>query len=174
MIMKTEQDNLPLSLLLDLLEYDKSSGNLFQKKKRPKVSVGDLAGAITPKGYRYIQLLGRKYASHRLVWFIEHGKFPDLFIDHIDGNKLNNHISNLREVTNKQNTENRGAQKNNKLGRKGVFFNKKLKKYVAQIQNNGINHYLGLYATPEEAELAYINSAKNLFTHNLMRTHPQS
>ena len=155
-----------LELLSDLLEYDKTTGNLFQKKSRPKVKVGTLAGRVTPKGYRYIQLFGKKYAAHRLVWFIEYGKFPNLFIDHIDGNKLNNHISNLREVTNKQNTENRGAQKNNKLGRKGVSFNKKLKKYVAQIQHHGVNHYLGLFESPDEAEKAYKIKAAELFTHH--------
>jgi hypothetical protein len=161
----TKHFEITLEILTDLLEYDKNTGNLFQKKKRPKIQVGNLAGVVTPKGYRYIQLLGKKYASHRLVWFIEYGKFPDLFIDHIDGNKLNNHISNLREVSNKQNTENRGAQKNNKLGRKGVYFNKKLKKYVAQIQHHGVNHYLGVYKTSEEASLMYQTAAKILFSH---------
>ena len=163
--MTKQQLTLTFEILNELLEYDKSTGNLFQKKKRPKIQVGTLAGAVTPNGYRYIQLFGRKYASHRLVWLMEHGKFPDMFIDHIDGNKLNNHISNLREVSNKQNTENRGVQKNNKLGRKGVSFNKKLKKYVAQIQHHGINHYLGLFDSPELAEQAYKHKASELFTH---------
>ena len=155
-----------MELLSNLLEYDKTTGNFFQKKSRPKVKVGTLAGAITPKGYRYIQLFGKKYAAHRLVWLIEYGKFPNLFIDHIDGNRLNNHIDNLREVSNKQNTENRGAQKNNKFGRKGVSFNKRLKKYVAQIQHHGVNHYLGLFKSPDEAEKAYKNKAAELFTHH--------
>ena len=110
------QTNLTKEFVLEMLEYIPSTGMLLQKKPRPKIKVGSIAGVITPKGYRYIQLQGRKYAAHRLVWLLEHGKFPSLFIDHIDGNKLNNQISNLREVTIKQNSENRGVQKNNKTG----------------------------------------------------------
>ena len=124
------ENSLTKNFLLDVLDYIPETGMLLQKKKRPKVKVGSIAGVVTPRGYRYIQLNGRKYAAHRLVWFIEYGCFPSLFIDHIDGNKLNNHISNLREVTIKQNNENRGAQKNNKIGIKGVSYNKKLKKYI--------------------------------------------
>jgi hypothetical protein len=159
------ENSLTKNFLLDVLDYIPETGMLLQKKKRPKVKVGSIAGVVTPQGYRYIQLNGRKYAAHRLIWFIEYGCFPSLFIDHIDGNKLNNHISNLREVTIKQNTENRGAQKNNKIGIKGVSYNKKLKKYVAQIQHQGINYYLGLHETPEQAKLAYQIKAKELFTH---------
>jgi len=157
--------NITLEYINEYLIYDALTGNLYQRKKRPKIQVGALAGGITKKGYRYIQLNGKKYPSHHIVWFLETGNFPQKQIDHIDGNKLNNNFLNLRQVTNKQNTENRGAQKNNKLGRKGVSFNKKLKKYVAQIQHYGVNHYLGLFQTPEEAELAYKNKAHELFTH---------
>ena len=159
------ENSLTKNFLLDVLDYIPETGMLLQKKKRPKVEVGSIAGVVTPRGYRYIQLNGRKCAAHRLVWFIEYGCFPSLFIDHIDGNKLNNHISNLREVTIKQNNENRGAQKNNKIGIKGVSYNKKLKKYIAQIQHQGINYYLGLHETPEQAKLAYQTKAKELFTH---------
>ena len=148
-----------------MLEYIPESGLLLQKKRRPKIKIGSIAGSITPSGYIYIQLQGRKYAAHRLIWFIENGKFPDFDIDHIDGNKLNNHIANLRDATRKQNCENKGAQKNNKFGLRGVSYNTRLKKYVAQIQHNGINKYLGVYLTPEDASKAYEKAAKNLFTH---------
>jgi hypothetical protein len=155
--------------VLEMLEYIPSTGMLLQKKARPKVQVGSIAGVVTPKGYRYIQFNGKKYAAHRLVWLIENGKFPSLFIDHIDGNKLNNVITNLREVTGKQNNENKGAQRNSQTGIRGVSFNKKLKKFVAQIQHNGENHYLGLHETPQEAEKAYIEAAKKFFTHHISK-----
>ena len=73
--------------VLEMLEYFPSSGLLLQKKKRPKVEIGAIAGVITNFGYRYIQLQGKKYAAHRLVWLIETGSFPSKFLDHIDGNK---------------------------------------------------------------------------------------
>jgi hypothetical protein len=159
------ESDLSLSLVLEMLEYQPETGALLQRKARPKVKVGSLAGVVTPYGYRYIQLQGRKYAAHRLIWYIEHGSFPPHDIDHIDGNKLNNKITNLREATRKQNCENKGAQKNNKLGIRGVSYNQRLRKYVAQIQHNGINQYIGLYTDPQEASKAYEEVAKSLFTH---------
>lgn len=156
-------------IVLELLEYVPETGALLQKKPRPKVKVGSIAGVVTPYGYRYIQLSGRKYAAHRLVWLIEHGRFPDLELDHIDGNKLNNQIGNLREVNRKQNCENKGVQKNNQLGIRGVSYKPRLRKYVAQIQHNGVNKHLGVFETPHEAQAAYALAAQELFTHHLSR-----
>lgn len=157
--------NITLEYINEYLIYDALTGNLYQRKKRPKIQVGALAGGITKKGYRYIQLNGKKYPSHHIVWFLETGNFPQKQIDHIDGNKLNNNFLNLRQVTNKQNTENRGKQKNNKTGYKGVSFNNRLQKYVAQIQHNYKPIYIGVYKTANEAHLAYEAKAKELFTH---------
>ena len=152
--------------VLEMLEYFPSSGLLLQKKKRPKVEIGAIAGVITNFGYRYIQLQGKKYAAHRFVWLIETGSFPSKFLDHIDGNKLNNCFTNLREVTVKQNSENKIVQKNNKLGVRGVCFNKRLGKYIAQIQHNGKNNHIGVFQTIEEAKNAYIEHRNKLFTHH--------
>ena len=157
--------NITAEYVNEYLTYDASSGNLYQRKKRPKVQVGNIAGGITTKGYRYIQLGNRKYPAHHIVWLLETGTFPIKQLDHIDGNKINNHFSNLREVSNKQNTENRGKQRNNKSGYKGVSFNTRLKKYVAQIQHNSIPIYIGVFHTAHEAHLAYEKKAKELFTH---------
>lgn len=154
-----------LEIVSNYLSYNSETGQLYQKKKRPKVQVGSVAGCLTPKGYRYIQLLGRKYPAHHIVWMFETGSFPNYFIDHIDRNKSNNRFSNLREVTNKQNCENRLAQKNNKTGYKGVSFNSKLKKYVSQIQHNNINIYLGVFDSAYEAHLAYQKKVSEIFTH---------
>ena len=155
-----------LDFVLEHLEYVRSTGLLLQKKPRSKISVGSIAGSVTPYGYRYIQLAGKKYAAHRLVWLIEHGSFPKLFIDHIDGNKLNNKIENLREATSKQNNENKGVPKNSKTGVRGVSYNRKLKKYVAQIQHNGVGHYLGIHDTLDGAREAYLQGVTKFFTHH--------
>jgi hypothetical protein len=148
----------------EIFFYDKETGDILQKKKRPRIRVGAIAGSITPKGYRYIQAKGRKYPAHHLVWFFETGSFPSLFIDHIDGNKLNNHFSNLREVTTKQNNEHRGKQKNNTTGYKGVTYNKRLDKFVAQIQHNYQMKYLGVFKTALEASQSYEQAAKANFS----------
>ena len=154
-----------LAVVADYLSYDAATGQLYQKKKRPKIKVGSVAGSLTPKGYRYIQLCGRKYPAHHIVWMFETGTFPTHFIDHIDGNKTNNRFDNLREVSNKQNCENRTAQKNNKTGYKGVSFNSRLQKFIAQIQHNNIPIYIGVFESAYEAHLAYQRTASALFTH---------
>ena len=158
-------NKLTIELIYKYLSYDSKTGNLYQNKKRPKVQVGSIAGCVTPTGYRYIQLEGIKYPAHHIVWLIEKGSLPQKVLDHIDGNRLNNHITNLREATVKQNCENRKAQRNNKTGYKGVSFNNRLQKYVAQIQHNYQPIYIGIYKTAYEAHLAYEAKAKELFTH---------
>lgn len=163
--MSMKHETLSRDYVIKTLEYVPDTGVLLRKKPCPRTKSGAIAGSVTPYGYRYIQLKGKKYAAHRLVWLIEHGCFPEFDIDHIDGNKLNNRITNLRDATRMQNSQNRGAQKNNKFGLRGVSYNTRLKKYIAQIQHDGVNRHLGVFMTPEEAHDAYIEAAKSLFTH---------
>jgi hypothetical protein len=149
----------------ELFEYNKEDGILLRKISQPKTKVGSIAGCVTPKGYRYVQFDGRKYAVHRLIWLLEFGCFPEQTIDHIDGNKLNNKIENLRDVPVKQNCENKGVQANNKLGVRGVCYKPRIKKYVAQIQNNGKNTHLGCFDNIDSASKAYELAAQQMFTH---------
>lgn len=84
-------------------------------------------------------------------------------VDHIDGNKLNNQKTNLRFCTRSQNTANRGANKNNKSGYKGVSWNKNTCKWRATIVINAKQNHLGLFNTKEQAAEAYNVAAKQLF-----------
>lgn len=82
--------------------------------------------------------------------------------DHISGDKLDNRRENLRIATNTENMRNRGQQRNNTSGFKGVYWNRKLGKWQAQITVLGQRVHLGLFATPEEAHTAYCKAAKEL------------
>jgi hypothetical protein len=119
---------------------------------------------IDKDGYHCIHLSNGKpkhYYIHRLIY--QHfGKNwnSELTIDHIDGNKENNHISNLRMATQQQQLYNRKIQKRNKLGIKGVY--KRRNKYLATISINGKQNNIGLFKTIEEASLAYQIKAKEL------------
>ena len=102
-------------------------------------------------------------SMHRAVFLRYNPRLADAFddIDHINGNKLDNRLSNLRSATRHQNSGNRGANKNNKSGYKGVNFYSKNNSWKAQIMDNGKKRHIGYYATPEEAALAYnIESAR--------------
>jgi len=142
--------------------FDYRDGQLYWKEKRySPIDLSKPAGFIGKSGYRTIRIEGKDYRAHRLVWKYHYGKDPKEFIDHIDGNKTNNNMENLREATNQQNGFNRGPQKNNKLGIKGV--RKQGNRYRATIIINGKNKHLGLFFTIEEARLAREEAEKKLF-----------
>ena len=142
--------------------FDYRDGQLYWKERiHSSIDLSKPAGCIDNQGYRLIKIEGKLYQAHRLVWKYHYGKDPKEFIDHIDGNKSNNNIKNLREATNQQNGFNRGPQKNNKLGIKGV--RKKGNKYTAAISINGKVKHLGMFFTIEEARLAREEAEKKLF-----------
>jgi hypothetical protein len=89
---------------------------------------------------------------------LEKGEFPD----HIDGNGFNNQRSNIRRATKSQNMQNRGAQKNNTSGYKGVYFYESKNKYTATIGLNGKTIHLGYFRTAELAHEAYSKKANEL------------
>jgi len=95
----------------------------------------------------------RHYLAHRLAWFYVYGEFPTM-IDHIDGNRTNNKISNLRQVSSKENQCNLTIAANNTSGITGVSFSKERSKWEAKIQIDGKTIHLGRYLDKEDAILA--------------------
>jgi hypothetical protein len=75
-----------------------------------RVKVGSKAGYLHKQGYTVIRINGNYFFAHRLVWFVAYGKFPDNMIDHVNGDKSDNRIENLRDVTNKVNHQNMPKQ----------------------------------------------------------------
>jgi len=145
----------------ELFMYSADYGEFIRRVSRGPAKAGSIAGTITRYGYRVVTIDRQNYLAHRLVWLVEHGSWPEQDIDHIDGNKLNNHISNLRDVSRSVNQQNRKkVLSNNTTGLLGVSYHKGTKTYRATIGLNrkGIN--LGHYATPEEAYKAYMVAKK--------------
>jgi hypothetical protein len=137
-------------LLSDLLHalFDYEDGKLYRKGKRDKE-----AGAISGRGYRIVSINYRKYMVHRLVW-IMHGNKPVPMLDHIDGNKLNNCIENLRPATKSQNMMNVGAYSNNTSGIKGVSWSTKDRKWIGQVWIQGRIHCAGSFHDIEKCAAA--------------------
>lgn len=144
------------SEIKELFFYCRETGN-FTKQGIPNKVVGHM----TKGGYIAISVRGRSWLAHRLAWLYVNGLFPLNDLDHIDGNRLNNRIGNLREATKSQNMQNRHrAHANNKAGLLGVRLHRD-GKFEAQIQHKGKVKYLGLFTTPEEAHEAYVLAKRN-------------
>lgn len=135
------------SLLREMFDY--RDGSLIRRSGR---WCGRPIGSPDKDGYLRTALFGRGYQIHRLVYLWHHGEFPSEQTDHIDRDKTNNRIENLRAVTHQQNTFNRGARGTTK--HRG--------KWQAIIKVSGIVHYLGLFDTEAAAHEAYLAAKKTL------------
>lgn len=142
---------------LDLFEY--RNGILYSKHNRAggKLKAGTPVGYITNsrgKKYLRVQIGDKKWMVHKLIFLYHYGYFPE-FIDHKDGNGLNNHIDNLRAATHFQNMANVKKPVTNKSGYKGVCWHKRKKKWIAQINVNNKKIHIGGFDNPVEAHYAY-------------------
>lgn len=150
----------------DYLSYE--DGLLKWKVNRGRVKVGDTAGTpmTTEWGHTYLKVrcCGEQYLVHRVIWQMFNGEIPEkMVIDHIDGNTMNNKIENLRLCTNTQNAQNIHHGRGKYSTKKGVSFSKKQNKFVAQININGKNTWLGSFDSEEDAFLAYEEAGKYYF-----------
>jgi hypothetical protein len=137
---------------IDLFDYE--DGNLYWRlPKANHINVGDLAGYINSDGYVIIGLKYRYYGAHRIIFLREHGWLPKI-VDHVDGNRSNNKIENLRGATRAQNAANTKKSTRNKSGHKNVSWNKKSNAWTVTIQLNGRNNFIGAFKDLEIAVLA--------------------
>lgn len=153
---------LTVERLRELLDYNPETGVFTWKLKRKNVNAGDIAGSIKSNGYRNITIDRREYGAHRLAWLYQNRQFPRQYIDHINREKLDNRISNLREATPEQNMHNRSGDKKSQTGVKGVYPRAKGKSFEAWIMRSGKHHYLGRFKTIIDAQLAYQSAAASL------------
>lgn len=158
-------NELTQDLLGELFDY--KDGELYWKiRKAQRIKIGDLAGSGN-NDYRAIQINGKLYYTHRLIFLYHHGYLPK-YLDHIDGNPLNNDISNLREVTNQENSRNRKKHKSHN-GKptsskfKGVSWNKEKQKWESQIYIDGKPKHLGLFTSEIESAQSYDRAAIDAF-----------
>jgi hypothetical protein len=133
--------------------YNYKTGELswIHASNKNRLKAGRICKCLDVHGYIQINYNGHIYKGHRLVWLYVYGEMPKDQIDHINHNRADNRIENLRCVNNHINHLNRPLQSNNKTGISGVSFSKKTEKYFAYITHNGKKNHLGVYKTLEEA-----------------------
>ena len=150
-------------------EYEASSGRLtwrrrdehsYQHVRWNTKYAGKVVGVLDKAGYRVVRFNGRTIKAHRVVWALTHGAWPDAYVDHIDCDRSNNRISNLRLATPLQSSQNQRTPKTNKSGFKGVCWNAAASKWQAGICCRRRKIHLGLFSTPEEAAAAYAKAAE--------------
>jgi hypothetical protein len=150
-------------LVKALFEYNPDTGIFIRKLTTgSKAKAGSVAGILNDVGYLELSINSYRYRAHRIAWLYCFGEFPSGQLDHIDGNKSNNALDNLREATNKENAYNKSISVLNTTGYKGVSLDKRSGRYRAYITVNGKQKGLGYYSTAEQASEAYIIEAKKL------------
>jgi hypothetical protein len=134
------------------LSYNKDNGTFLNIKK------SNIVGSNSKQGYLIAKVNGKNYYLHRLAWLYIYGYFPKNCIDHINGNKSDNRLSNLREATLSQNNCNQNISSKNTSGIKGVCWDKNNNKWKVSLAINGKSKHIGLYKDLEIAKKAMIES----------------
>lgn len=154
---------LTVERLRELFRYDCETGEFIRIAAtcpRYAGDVGKRAGSPDGLGYRQIRIDGKLYRCHRLAWLYVFGEWPTKYIDHIDGDRGNDRIGNLRDVPQARNMENkRGAAKNNRSGLLGVVPTRG-SRFCAQLCIGGRSTHLGTFDTAEEAHRAYVEAKR--------------
>jgi len=158
------------SVLRQLIDYDPETGALIWRVRdvsfftdgkmsalgamnawnaryadNPALKVKDFSGYFVGK------IFNRKYLAHRVAWAIYSGEWPEHQIDHINGNKLDNRIANLRCATNQENSKNRAIGTRNTSGTIGVCWYNRDRVWVARVSKNGKRKTIGLFKNKDEA-----------------------
>ena len=107
--------------LREAFNYDPKTGALTRLVGTRRSHIGDVAGYLNNIGYRQVSFGGRIFSVHRLIWVMHYGSSPNGEVDHINGDRSDNRICNLRLATSSQNNQNRRLSSRNKTGIKGVF-----------------------------------------------------
>jgi hypothetical protein len=143
--------------LKEVLSYSEEDGIFTWKipQANNKIKVGSVAGCVHSSGAWEIGLSRKLFKAHRLAWLYVYGEFPSEWIDHIDGDRTNNRINNLRLCTPAENQMNRKKSVNNTSGFKGVSWDKEVNMWKATVQLDGVRKHLGYFPQVEDASATY-------------------
>lgn len=143
------QDSI-VATIASQLEYNPENG-LFRWRASGRGRISGWFRGSPSHGYLAIHVCGRKYGSHQLAWAIVHGAFAPHDVDHVNHNKTDNRIDNLRAATRKINRRNSARSINNTSGFTGVHWAKREKRWIAQIRVDAKKIHVGCFTELEDA-----------------------
>lgn len=153
--------------LREVLSYDKGTG-MFTRLAGTSSSrhlIGESLGAPHARcKYSTIMVDGVRYQAHRLAWLHVKGRWPVMYLDHINRDRYDNRIANLRECTNGENLQNMRMKRTNKTGHIGVCFGEAKGTFKAQIGHGGKREHLGTFYSLESASAAYLDAKRRYHT----------
>ena len=143
---------LTADVLREIFSYNTDTGVFTRKvSTNNRAKPGEIVGCLRPDGYLCTSIAGKLYQLHRLAWLYARGAWPEGQIDHINGDRTDNRVSNLRDVSHMENGRNQKLGSTNKSGANGVHWFPSRKKWRATITVNGKSLHLGYYDTVAEA-----------------------
>ena len=141
-------------LVREIFDYSSDTGIVTHRTKKVKAKIGDRAGSSSKTQSRYLRVLGKKELEHRIIWLYTFGYLPIGEIDHINHDRTDNRLCNLREVTHHSNMKNKPKYTSNSTGTTGVSIDKRCGKYRAYLSVDGKPKGLGYFDSYDAAVLA--------------------
>ena len=143
------------SRVKELFTYDENAGTLIRRiTVSNNAKAGSVAGWVNGEGYVCVRVDRINHKVHHIVWLYVNGHWPKGVIDHINQNKQDNRIANLRDTTIQVNNINKGSRKDSKTGVVGVTWRERDKLFYAACKRDGKQNYLGSFKTLEDAAKA--------------------
>lgn len=162
--------------LRELLRYDPETGKLYWKERpegmfsthrsfrtwNTRFGGEEAFTATSTQGYKVGSVFDSLLRAHRVAWAIFYGEWPSDQVDHLNSNRSDNRIINLRGADSYQNRRNSGKRWNNTSGYKGVMWNKQKRKWQAEIKAGSIRKHLGFFENPKDGYAAYCRAADKI------------
>lgn len=159
--------------LHQMLRYDPDTGCLFWLARPSHLFVvpeladawnrrfaGTRAGSVKGNGYIQVCLSGTIVLAHRVAWALYYGDWPTGKLDHLNGDRTDNRIENLRIATDLENQRNLKRRSDNTSGHCGVFWNKNTLKWTAAVSVKGRQVYLGSFQELDDAVSARLRASR--------------